>query len=70
MGCIKKSFIPKQKTSINTKMACKWELSLGNLLENRPKYESDLSNLAGIMDFSSFDVARQHLLVASSILKS
>ena len=40
-------------------MAYKWKLSLGNLRDIWPKY-GHLSNLAEIMEFSSFDVARQH----------
>ena len=52
-------FVPNQKTSINIKMAYKRKLSLRNLLDMCPQY-GHLSNLPEIMEFSSFDVARQH----------
>ena len=50
-----------QNTSINTKMEYKRKLNPGNLQDQDmwPNY-GHLSQLAEIMEFSSFDVARQH----------
>ena len=52
-------FVLNQKTLINTKMVYKRKLSSGNLLDMWPKY-GHLSDLAEMMEFSSFDVVRQH----------
>ena len=50
------AFDTNQNTSINTKMEYKRKLSPGNLQDMWPKY----GHLAEIMEFSSFDIARQH----------